>query len=168
MKLSFGRLGAAAAAALALALAFASGGCATVPEEPFLEAGLANLRFTDVKVFETVALLDIRLDNISPEAVEVTGASHRVSVNGVKLGRGQTGESLAVPRLGSAMQVVEFHLRNYSMARTIHDLGRHRSLDYELESTLYVRQSNGRDRAVRLKRSGRLDLPAGVSPDAGR
>lgn len=143
-------------------------GCATTPEEPTLEAGLANLRFSQATLFETVAVLDIRLENLAPEEVRVTGASHRVAVNGVKLGRGMTGETLTVPRLGSALQPVEFHLRNLSVARTLHELSRSRTIDYELESTLYVQRAGGSERAIRVRRSGRLDLPTGSVPEAGR
>ncbi len=134
-------------------------GCASAPDEPTLEVGLANLRFTQMTVFETTALLDIRVDNLAPEEIRVTGGSHRVTVNGIKLGRGMTGESMPVPRLGSAVQSVEFHLRNLSLARSIHELSQSRLVDYELESTLYVATASGRsDRTHRVRRTGQLDL----------
>lgn len=144
-------------------------GCASVPEEPVLEAGLANLRFTRATVFETTAVLDIRLENLSPEELRVTGGSHRVMVNGIKLGTGLTGETLPVPRLGSAVQSVEFHLRNVSLARSIHDLSRSRLVDYELDSTLYLAGPGGSDRRVRVRKTGQLDLRAaeGARPPAG-
>ena len=139
-------------------------GCARAPDEPVLEVGLANLRFTQLTVFETTAVLDIRLDNLSPEEIRVTGGSHRVTVNGISLGRGMTGDTITVPRLGSSIQTVEFHLRNLSVARTIHDLGRSRVVDYTLESTLHVGRPAGSDRTVRVRNAGRLDLQ-GVQGD---
>jgi len=142
-----------------LALVFGAG-CARAPDEPVLEVGLANLRFTQLTVFETTAVLDIRLDNLSPGEIRVTGGSHRVTVNGIKLGRGLTGETLPVPRLASAVQPVEFHLKNLSMARSIHDLSRSRWVDYELESIVYVARPGGGDRTIRVRRTGQLDLQA--------
>lgn len=146
-----------ALAALILGLA---AGCATAPEEPVLEAGLADLRFTGVTVFETTAEVSIRLDNLTPEGLEVTGGSHRLRVNGIALGRGVTGETIPLPRLGSAIQPVAFHLKNLSMAKWLQEMGQTRVVEYELESTLYVAKPGGRERTIRVNRSGRLDLQA--------
>lgn len=154
----------AAGGVLATLLLVIGPGCATAPEEPVMEVGLADLRFTHVTVFETTAELDIRLENLMPEAVQVTGGSHKVTVNGVSLGRGVTGEALPLARLGTGVQRVEFHLRNLSMARSIQDLGRNRVIDYDLESTLYVARPGSRDRTVRVHRSGQLDLNRGPRP----
>lgn len=143
------------------------GGCASAPEEPLLEAGLANLRFASVTLFETTAVLDFRLENLAPQDLQVTGASHRVTVNGLKLGRGMTGESLTVPRLGSAVQSVEFHLRNLSLARSLHGLGRQGIVDYELESTVYVARAGGGERSMRIRRTGQLDLATLSGPGVG-
>jgi LEA14-like dessication related protein len=135
-------------------------GCVSAIDEPVLEVGLANLRLTQATLFETTAILDIRLDNLAPEEIRVTGGSHRVTVNGVRLGRGLTGESVSVARLSSTVQSVEFHLKNLSMARSIHELSRSRLVDYELESVLYVARPGGGDRAIRVQRTGQLDLQA--------
>jgi LEA14-like dessication related protein len=145
---------------LGLLALLVAAGCASAPEEPVLEVSLANLRFTQVTLFETTAILDIRIDNVAPEEIRVTGGSHRVTVNGIKLGRGLTGESVAVARLASAVQPVEFHLKNLSLARSVQELSRNRLVDYELESVLYVARPGGGDRTIRMRKTGQLDLQA--------
>jgi hypothetical protein len=149
-----------------LVLWLGSAGCATAPEAPTLEASLVNLRFTRATVFETVAEVDVRLENLAPEDLEVTGAVHRLTVNGTSLGRGLVSTRLPVPRLSAASQAVEFHLRNFSLARSLQELTRRRVLSYELESTVYVARPGGGQRTVRLRKSGELDLqrvaPAGT------
>ncbi len=145
---------------LGLLTLLVAAGCASAPEEPVLEVSLANLRFTQLTLFETTAVLDVRLDNLAPEEIRVTGGSHRVTVNGIKLGRGLTGESMPVARLASAVQPVEFHVRNLSMARSIQELSRSRLIDYELESIVYVARPGGGDRTIRVRRTGQLDLQA--------
>jgi LEA14-like dessication related protein len=154
------------AGGLGLCTLLLGAGCATTTEEPVLEVSLANLRFTQLSLFETTAILDIRLDNVSPEEVRVTGGSHRVTVNGIKLGRGLSGEHVAVARLASTVQPVEFHLKNLSVARSIHELSRSRRVDYELESVLYVARPGGSDRTIRVRGTGQLDLQAagGLTP----
>lgn len=133
-------------------------GCATAPDEPTLEASLVNLRFTRATVFETVVEVEVRLENVSPDDLRVTGASHRLTVNGTSLGRGLSSALIPVPRLSGATQTVEFHLRNFSLARSLQELTRSRVLTYELDSTVYVGRAGGGQRAVRIRKTGELDL----------
>lgn len=144
---------------VAVGLLLLAGGCASVPEEdPPIEVTLADLRFTEATVFETMAVAEVRLANVSPSEVRVTGAAHKVVVNGRRLGRGLSSAEVTVPRLGTATQRVEFHLRNISMARTLHELAQARVVEYELDSTVYVAGPGGGDRTLRVQRSGQLDL----------
>lgn len=144
-------------------------GCATTPEEPALDTRLVNLRFTDATVFETAAIAEVRLENISPADLEVTGAAHKLTVNGRKLGRGLAAAGVTVPRLGSTTQSVEVHLGNFSMARTLEEISRSHVVEWELDSTIYVRPPGGRERTVRVHRNGNLDLNRlGLSGAPGR
>lgn len=138
-------------------------GCATVSEPPPVEISLSNLRFTDATVFETVAVAEVRLENLAPEEIRVTGAVHRLSVNGTSLGKGMSGQTVSVPRLGSAPQEVEIHLRNFSLARTLREISQSRVVQYTLDSTLYVARPGGRDRSLHVVKTGQLDLH-GVAP----
>lgn len=146
-------------------------GCATAPADPVLEASLVDLRFTHATVFETVAAVEVRLENVSPDDLQVTGAVHRLTVNGISLGRGLASTTVAVPRLSGATQAVEFHLRNFSLARGIQELTRSRVLAYELDSTIYVAKAGGGQRSVSLRKAGQLDLdrlaPAGGVSGSG-
>lgn len=158
MKPSLARVSRSLTAGLVTAILAAVSGCATVSEPPPVEISLSNLRFTDATVFETVAVAEVRLENLAPEEIRVTGAVHRLSVNGTSLGKGMSGQSVAVPRLGSAPQEVEIHLRNFSLARTLREISQSRVVQYTLDSTLYVARPGGKDRSLRVLKSGQLDL----------
>lgn len=143
---------------LALGSALAGAGCASSPEEPFLEMSLADLRFTRATVFETVAQVQVRFENISPEDLQITGAAHRLSVNGASLGRALASDTVPVPRLQGATQAAELHLRHLALARTLHEISQSGLVTYELDSTVYVRRAGRGERAVRLRKTGELDL----------
>lgn len=150
----------------AAAAALLAAGCATVSGPPPVEISLSDLHFTDATVFETVAVADVRLENLAPEEIRVTGAVHRLAVNGTSLGKGMSGQTVAVPRLGSAPQQVEIHVRNFSLARTLREIAQSRVVQYTLDSTIYVAREGGRDRSVRVTKSGRLDLNQAVATPA--
>lgn len=147
-----------ALAALLAASALLANGCASTPSEPPLEVAVTNLRVTGATVFETTAIVELRYDNLTSEPVTVTGASHRLTVNGLRLGRALSSESFDVPRLSSATHGIEVHLRNLALARLVNDLGQSRAASYQLDGTVYVSSARGAQRAVRIERSGTLDL----------
>ncbi len=146
-----------------LALAMACGacvvsGCRTVPEEPPVEVSLVDFRFGPATVFETTATALVRVENARPEDIRVTGAAYRLELNGVKVGRGLSDATVAVPRLQSATTEVQVHLRNLTVVRLLTDLQERGVVEYRLEGTLYVASPGGRARGVPVSRSGSLDL----------
>lgn len=134
------------------------GGCATQPEDASLDMRLVNLRFAQATVLETTVVADIRFENVAPADVEITGAAHKLVVNGRRLGRGLASTAITVPRLGSSIQSVEVRLGHLSVAKTLDEVSRSHLVDYEIDSTLYVRASGGRERSMKLQRKGILDL----------
>lgn len=140
-------------------------GCATQPEDASLDMRLVNLRFAQATVLETTVVADIRFENVAPADVEITGAAHKLVVNGRRLGRGLASQSITVPRLGSSIQSVEVRLGHLSVAKTLDEVSRSHLVDYEINSTLYFRSSGGRERTMKLQRQGILDLSRmAVSP----
>lgn len=134
-------------------------GCASGPvEDASLDVRLVNLRFVQATVFETTVVADLRFENVAPGDIEITGAAHKIVANGRRLGRGLASTSMVVPRLGTAIQSVELRLGNLSVAKTMEELTRNPLVDYQVESTIYVKRSGDRERSTKLVRSGILDL----------
>ena len=142
---------------LAGAVILLGNGCATTPSEPPLEVRLVDLRFGQATVFETTATVTMRVENLSPEPIRVTGASHKLTVNGLRLGRAQGSVSLPIERLASGTHELEVHLGNVALARTVESIQRTRALQYELSGTVYYEDARGRARSVRVDRSGQVD-----------
>ncbi len=92
---------------LALSLAGVLGGCASlgrVLEPP--EVSVVNLTPEAASGFEQRFQVELRIANPNERALEVTGLRFELDVNGERLARGQTGESVTVPRLGDATLTV--------------------------------------------------------------
>lgn len=131
-------------------------GCASQAPAPGVEVTLADLRFSDATIMETTVEFVVRIENATPEPVSLQGAVHRLSVNGISLGKGMTGEAVEVPRFSSITQPVSVHLSNLRMASRVRPILESHRIDYRLESSLYP--SHGR--SIYTSREGTLDLHA--------
>ena len=64
---------------LCLALASLACGCATVSE---FNVNLVNVQFSHATVLESTATFTLRVNNESPEPLQVEGAVHKIYLNG--------------------------------------------------------------------------------------
>ena len=127
-------------------------GCRT-PHGPAVS--LVNVRFTQATAFETTATFTLRLNNEMPEPMQLEGGVHKIYLNGLYVGEGLSGETLDLPRLGTATQEVTVHLSNLRMVTRIKPIIESRSFDYRIKSVVYGKSPAGRMRSVS---EGRLDL----------
>lgn len=139
-------------------------GCASRPGP---RVNLVNVRFTTATAFETTARFTLRLSNETPEPMQLNGGVHKIYVNGLYVGEGLNGDSLNLPRLGTATQDVTVHLNNIRMATRIKPIIEGQSFDYRIKSVVYGISPSGH---LRSESDGRLDLrdfqptPAGMRP----
>jgi len=126
------------------------------PEPP--ELTLANLKFTDATLFETNATATLRVINPAPEAIEIQGASLKLIVDGHTLGRGVSQAQLRVEGLSTASFDAEFHINNASAVFRLRQIMENRVMDYAIRGKLYLVETSGRQRSVRIDRSGHLDI----------
>lgn len=127
-------------------------GCRTF-EPPTVS--LVNAHFTQATIFETTAEFTLRLNNATPEGLILSGAAHKIYLNGLCVGDGLSNAEIEVPRLTSATQQVTVHLSNLVLATRLKPIIESRSFDYRIQSIFYGRQPAGRARTVS---EGRLDL----------
>jgi len=122
------------------------------------EIALVDLRLGEVTLFETGLKAVVRIDNENPNSLPITGASYRLYLNDIDVGRGMTSESVTVPRLGSANQEVLFQLNHISLISRIQSLLESDQFGYKISGNVYVREGFCRDRKIQVEHSGRLDL----------
>ncbi|MDD3179181.1 MAG: LEA type 2 family protein [Opitutaceae bacterium] len=127
------------------------GGCQMAPGPA---VSLVDLQLTQATAFETTAAFTLRLSNESPEPVQLTGGVYKIYVNGLYVGEGLTGDSMDLPRLGTATQTVTVHLSNLRLLTRLRPILESKCFDYRLKVILYGKPPAG---TMRSESEGRLD-----------
>ncbi|MBC8009401.1 MAG: hypothetical protein H7067_04810 [Burkholderiales bacterium] len=143
--------------ALLAAACLVFAGCSTLPRASSdVAVTLSDVQAGDATAFETRLTLLVRMTNRTPEALELTGSRHEVSLNNRVIGTAVSNTALALPGLSSATQEVTLNLSNFALIALVRELQRDPTAAYLIESTLYG--SGTFARPLRTKQSGFLDL----------
>jgi LEA14-like dessication related protein len=125
----------AALAAAAFGLGCASFG--SVLESP--EVSVVNLVPEASTGFEQRFKLDLRLTNPNDRALEVDGLRFELDVNDQRLARGQTGDSVTVPRLGDAMLSVTATTTLMDVFRQVWALQKANGVRYRVSGRVFLK-----------------------------
>ena len=98
---------------------------------------LVTVHFKEATLLETTAVFTLRLDNDAPAPLEITGASHKLYLNGLFIGKGLSDATVTVPRLSSVTNDVTVHLSNLAMATRAKTVIESKRMDYRIQSTFY-------------------------------
>jgi LEA14-like dessication related protein len=118
-------------------------GCVTM-QSP--NVSLADLRIVDLTLFEQRYALTIRVQNLNPVELPITGMNFRLDVNDAELGRGVSNQAVTVPAHGDA--VVEIAVVS-NLARLLDQIrglesGKAQSLRYRLAGDISVANRFGK------------------------
>lgn len=130
-------------------------GCSTVPRDPALSIGLVRASVTETASLETTMTFTVRIENESPEPIQVEGGVFRFDILGEPLGKGMTQASLEVPALSTATLDVPVYMSHFRMLKRMRDIVEQRRLDYRIRSTIYE-NLQGRRRTHSLEDSGSI------------
>lgn len=148
--------------ALCIILA-ACAGCSSMATIEPLEVTLANVKFTEVTVFETTLVAKLRVTNPNPEAFTIDGGSFKLILDDKKVGTGTASETFTVDRLDSAVIDAVFHLNNASALLRIQSILQKKDVTYGIRGSLFTEGSFG-TRKIKIEKTGRLDL-TDMNPD---
>jgi len=138
-------------------------GCATfAPDEDF-EVTLVNVTSGEVQPWETTLVFTVRLQNARPQPVTLIGASHKIYIDGTKVGTGLSREQVTLPALSDVAQPVTVRISNFNLARKLHAASQTGRLSYEVRSTLYQASGGG----IRAQKSGFIDFNGLMAPAPG-
>jgi len=143
---------------LAIGLAVAAGaGCTSMGTTEPLEVTLANLRITEITVFETTLVAELRITNPNPEAFTIDGGSFKLILDDTKVGSGTASETFTVERLDSAVIDAIFHLNNASALLRLQSVLQKTEVTYGIRGSLFTKGSFG-TKKIKIEKTGRLDL----------
>lgn len=106
--------------------------------------------------FEQRTRIDLRVQNPNDFDLRARGLRFTLSLNGEPFARGQTGETLVVPRLGEEMLSVVATTTVFDLVRQIGALAGAGTpdLDYRIDGTLFLEEPY--ERTVTFEREGRV------------
>ena len=142
-------------------------GCSSMGSIEPLDVTLANLRVTEVTVFETTLVAKLRITNPNPEAFTIDGASFKLYLEDKKVGTGTSKESFTVDRLDSSVIDVIFHINNASALLRIRDILESDDVSYGVRGGLYTQGTFG-TKKLKVEKTGRLDLKNSVPLETDR
>lgn len=116
---------------------------------------LVTVHFKEATVLETTAVFTLRLENDSPNPVEINGSSQKIYLNGLYVGKGLSDATVTVPRLSSVTNDVIVHLSNLALATRVKATIEAKRLDYRIQSTFYGKSWLDRSSS---ESTGKLDL----------
>lgn len=126
--------------AVLLAAVLAVFGCVTADtdiEPP--EVFIVNLEPLDGTVFEQQLSVDLRVRNANDFPLTITGMDFELDVNGNRLTRALSNETVTVPRLGEATLTVTASTTLVDLLRQIAALQESQGFRYELRGRIYLR-----------------------------
>jgi LEA14-like dessication related protein len=129
-------------------------GCTTFQPDEDFDVSLVTVTSGEVQPWETTLVFTVRLQNARPEPVRLVGASHKIYLDGTKVGTGLSRETITIPALSDVAQPVTVRISNFNLARKLHAASQTGRLSYEVRSTLY--QANGG--GIRAAKSGTIDF----------
>lgn len=133
-------------------------GCVTAPDQEALDVTLVNLAGRNATVWETEAVVTVRLQNPTPNDITVSGAVHKIYLNGTYVGQGLSSESVTVPRLSTTTQNITVHLKNFTVLRKVIGMQETRMAAYKVQSKIYGSLGGGRSRSFRAMKEGFVSL----------
>ncbi len=122
-----------------------------------LAVTLANLKITEVTVFETTLVAKLRITNPNPEAVTIDGGSFQLILDDKKVGTGTASETVTVERLDSAIVDAIFHVNNASALLRLQGILQEKEVTYGVRGSLFTQGPFG-TKKITIEKTGRLDL----------
>jgi LEA14-like dessication related protein len=122
---------------------------------PGPSVSLVTMKFEDATALETTAKFTLRLSNENTEPVHITGAVHKIYLNGLYLGKGLSDQTLDVPRLGTMTNDVTVHLSNLALVTRLKSIIESKTFEYRVISTFHGKSWSSR---MRSESVGKLEL----------
>ncbi len=139
-------------------------GCVTPPDPESFDVSLVTLAGGNATLWETEAVVTVRLQNATPNDISITGAAHKLYLNGTYVGQGLSSEAVTVPRLGTTTQNITVHLKNFTVVRKLIGMQETRVAAYKVESRIYGAVAGGGSRSFRAMKEGSVNLDSFLHP----
>ena len=129
------------------------------------EVSLAHIAIQEVKAFETVFQLDVRVFNFNDVPLEVKGVECELEINGRKFAKGVSDTQTKVPAFGTELLRIQIYSSMLRMVSSMLEVIRSteskqmkRKLNYEISGRLRLGGESRMNWNLPFKSKGELDL----------
>ena len=119
---------------------------------------LADLRIKEIKVFESVFEIEVRVFNTNDIAFEVKGIDCELVINDQRFATGVSKTQSSIPALASVTIPVTVYSSMLDIIRGLHDSHNAENLNYTIKGRLHLQGLGATTRTVPFKSSGELSL----------
>ncbi len=123
---------------------------------------LVNLEFTDLTLFETSGVFEVRLANENPQPLRIEGGVYSLYVDGLRIGKGLSNRQLEIAPFTTVVDAVEVHINNLTMATRLQSIFDSGAFSYRIKAKIHVATDLGR-RSLSLSKDGTFDFAAASS-----
>lgn len=146
-----------ALASFVLLLCYLTSGCTTGPALKGLSATLVDIKPQSITAAESRFTLTLNYLNENVVPVGLSGASHKLYLNGTYVGEAVSNQPIGLPALNSAKQDATLVVKNDALAGKVKEIVASRRLDYRIESELKVLAGEEK-LTVKSEKSGAINL----------
>lgn len=118
---------------------------------------LVNLEFTDLTLFETSGIFEVRLANENPEPLRIEGGVYSLYVDGLRIGKGLSNRQFEIAPFTTVIDTVDVHVNNLAMATRLQSIFDSGAFSYRIKAKIHVATDLGR-RSLNLSKDGHFDF----------
>ena len=120
---------------------------------------LTNIKVQEIKVFESVFQIDLRVVNPNDVAIDIKGLDCELELNEKHFASGVSNERIKVSSFDTAIIPITVYSSVFDLAKGLFDAGKKQMFNYKLKGRLHL--AGGL--AVPFKSEGELSLPEPAS-----
>lgn len=128
-------------------------------------AQLANITVQEVRGFEAVLEVELRLFNSNDVPMEIQGIDCELEINDKRLASGVSKTETKVPAYGTATIPITLYSSVLDVVRRVMELPGRENVDYKLTGNLHLRETTFLYPSIPFRAAGEISLP-GTPPSS--
>ena len=124
---------------------------------------LTNIQVQEIKVFESVLQIDLRVVNPNDVAIDIKGLDCELELNNKHFASGVSNKSIKVSSLDTAVIPITVYSSVLDLAKGLFDAGKKQMMKYKLKGRLHLGGGLSVPSVIPFESEGELSLPGPTS-----
>ncbi|MGI9569699.1 MAG: LEA type 2 family protein [Desulfobulbia bacterium] len=124
---------------------------------------LTNIQVQEIKVFESVFQIDLRVVNPNDVTIDIKGLDCELELNDKKFASGVSNKRIKVPSFDTAVIPITVYSSVLDLAQGLFDAGQKQKVNYKLKGRIHLGGGLAVPSVVPFESEGELSLPGPMS-----